>query len=213
MPLLKKYFRTVLTTRLLLESNEQFLFLEQSPLNGGGFTLPGGKIEKEEFAKDALVREASEEIGISIKKKHLQLVHVTHRKSGNMSEIILFFYCTANPTEAPVSKEPHKFQQTVWLPMNEVPEGLTDVLKNAIESVKKGKFFSQFPKENKKVKASVEEEDVVGYPMFRKNKKSKQDGKTIEKQSKKEQNSPLMTLEEAIEAVKSPCLLLEEAIA
>ena len=146
----KDQFRTILTTRLLLECNGQLLFLEQTPLNGGGFTLPGGKIENEEFAKKALIREALEEIGIPLLKKDLQLVHVTHRKSEDTSEIILFFRCIEEiPIELTIL-ETEKFQNAVWLPTDEIPDKLTNVLKKALESINKGKMFSQFPKIKKK---------------------------------------------------------------
>lgn len=78
----KDQFKTFLTTRLLLECNGQLLFLEQTPLNGGGYTLPGGKIENEEFAKKALIREALEEIGIPLLKKEDPLAFIAHSIEG-----------------------------------------------------------------------------------------------------------------------------------
>jgi 8-oxo-dGTP diphosphatase len=145
----KSNFQTIITTRLLLENNGQFLFLEQTANNGGGLTLPGGKVKTTEFAKKALVRETLEEIGIPIIKKDLQLVHVTHRKWEDLSEIILFFHCLADLTAEPSVKEPEKFQNTVWLSSSEVPEELTGVLRHSLENISKGKLFSQFPKVKK----------------------------------------------------------------
>jgi 8-oxo-dGTP diphosphatase len=146
MSIVKNHFRTILTTRLLLECNDNILFLKQTPLNGGGFTLPGGKIEHSEFAKEALIREVFEEIDIVLTKKALQLVHVTHRKRKNMSEIILFFHCVAKPTIEPIAKEVQKFENAVWLSANDIPDELTGVLKRGIAAIKKGKVFTEFPK-------------------------------------------------------------------
>ena len=146
MSIVKINFRTILTTRLLLECKEKLLFLEQTPCNGGGLTLPGGRVENEEFAKEALIREAFEEVGISLVKKSLQLVHVAHRRAENLSEIILFFHCTADDSHEPIVKEPHKFQNAVWLPTHELPEELAGVIKKSLRFIKKGKFFSEFPK-------------------------------------------------------------------
>lgn len=146
MSISKNNSRVILTARLLLECDEQLLFLEQTPLNGGGFTLPGGKIESEEFAKEALIRETFEEIGIRITKKDLKFAHVTHRKTENVSEIILFFHSVADASQRACVKEFHKFQSTVWLPISEAPNGLTSVLKYALKLIKEGKFFSQFSK-------------------------------------------------------------------
>jgi 8-oxo-dGTP pyrophosphatase MutT (NUDIX family) len=153
--MLKRRFRTILTARLLLEYREHFLFLQQTPRNGGGFTLPGGKIEGEEFAKEALVREAFEEVGIVISPKALHLVHVTHRRIDSVVEIIFFFHCNKNWLGQPVVREPEKFQNAVWLPIDEPPVKLTSVLTHALDAWKEGKLFTQFPKTKKKVEAVI----------------------------------------------------------
>jgi 8-oxo-dGTP pyrophosphatase MutT (NUDIX family) len=151
--MLKRRFRTILTARLLLEYREHFLFLQQTPRNGGGFTLPGGKIEGEEFTKEALIREVFEEVGIVVSSKNLKLIHVTHRKIDSVVEIIFFFHCRQNWLGEPTVKEPEKFQNAVWLPMDEPPAKLTSVLTHSLEAWKSGKLFSQFPKPKKKIEA------------------------------------------------------------
>lgn len=153
--MLNRRFRTVLTARLLLEYREHFLFLQQTPRNGGGFTLPGGKIEGEEFAKEALIRETFEEVGIVVHAKNLKLIHVTHRKIDSVVEVIFFFHCRQDFSGEPTVKEPEKFQNAVWLPIDEPPAKLTSVLTHALESWKSGKVFSQFPKVKKKIEAVV----------------------------------------------------------
>ncbi|MDZ7879987.1 MAG: NUDIX domain-containing protein [Saprospiraceae bacterium] len=151
--MLKRRFRTILTARLLLEYREHLLFLQQTPRNGGGFTLPGGKVEGEEFAKEALVREAFEEVGVIVLPKHLKLVHITHRKVDSIVEVIFFFHCQHVWAGEPSVKEPEKFQNVVWLPLDEPPEKLTSVLTHALDAWKTGKIFSQFPKSRKKSEA------------------------------------------------------------
>jgi 8-oxo-dGTP diphosphatase len=153
--MLKRRFRTILTARLLLEYREHLLFLQQTPRNGGGFTLPGGKIEGEEFAKEALIREAFEEVGIIVAHKNLKLVHITHRKIDSVVEVIFFFHCRHVWTGEPTVKEPEKFQNVVWLPMDEPPAKLTSVLTHALDAWKNGKIFSQHPKSKKKLEAII----------------------------------------------------------
>jgi 8-oxo-dGTP diphosphatase len=153
--MLQRRFRTILTARLLLEYREHFLFLQQTPRNGGGFTLPGGKIEGEEFAKEALIREAFEEVGVVVLAKNLKLIHVTHRKIDSVVEIIFFFHCRQDWSGEPTVKEPEKFQNAVWLPMDEPPAKLTSVLTHSLNSWKEGKIFSQFPKQKKKTEAII----------------------------------------------------------
>lgn len=165
---IQRRFRTILTARLLLEYREHTLYLSQAKSNGESFTLPGGKIEGEEYAKEALIREAFEEAGIILTKKSLHLVHVVYKRLHSTTEIIFFFRAAAWKGELKVN-EPDKFKDTVWLPNDEPPSRLPAVIKSAMNKIAKGKIFSQFPsikvkeklvekvkekpKEKKKVKA------------------------------------------------------------
>ena len=141
---IQRRFRTILTARLLLEYREHTLYLSQAKSNGESFTLPGGKIEGEEYAKEALIREAFEEAGIILSKKSLHLVHVVYKKLHSTTEIIFFFRAAAWQGELKV-KEPEKFKDTVWLPNDEPPSRLPAVIKSAMNKIAKGKIFSQFP--------------------------------------------------------------------
>jgi 8-oxo-dGTP diphosphatase len=187
LPMLKRRFRTILTARLLLEYREHLLFLQQTPRNGGGFTLPGGKIEGEEFAKEALVREAFEEVGVVIPIKNLKLVHITHRKIDSVVEIIFFFHCGKDWLGEPRVKEPEKFQSVVWLPIDEPPAKLTSVLTHSLEALKGGKLFSQFPKPKKKLEISpiIELEAVKPIKKVAKKAEKKDVKKSEPKDSKK----------------------------
>lgn len=57
-----------------LECEEKVLFLKRHPLRpqGGTWGVPAGKLEKGETAKEALIREVYEEIGIEIRKSGIQ---------------------------------------------------------------------------------------------------------------------------------------------
>ena len=148
-------YRTILTARLLLEYRDHLLFLAQTKSNGGGYTLPGGKIEGIEFAKDALVREAFEEVGVIVQRNTLDLVHVTHRKLRSIIEIIFIFKAKDWSGEM-VVKEGDKFREAIWRPADEAPERLTAVLKYTLDRIAKGKTYSEFPKLKKKEVISIE---------------------------------------------------------
>ncbi len=154
MPIQHRY-RTILTARLLLEYRDHLLFLAQTKSNGGGYTLPGGKIEGVEFAKDALVREVYEEVGVIVNRKSLELVHITHRKLRSIIEIIFIFKAKDWSGEM-VVKETDKFREAIWLPADEAPERLTAVLKYTLDRIAKGTVYSEFPKLKKKEVISIE---------------------------------------------------------
>jgi 8-oxo-dGTP diphosphatase len=146
-------FRILLTARLLLHYREHTLYLMQTKGNGGGYTLPGGGIEGEEFAKEGLIREAFEEVGIVVSKKSLKLVHVMHKRLKSTIEII-FFYNATKWKNDPEVKELEKFSKCVWLPDDEPPMRLPAVIKAAMADIAVDKIYSQFPtKEMKKKKA------------------------------------------------------------
>ncbi len=166
---IQRRFRTILTARLLLEYREHTLYLSQAKSNGESFTLPGGKIEGEEYAKEALIREAFEEAGIILSKKSLHLVHVVYKRLHSTTEIIFFFRAATWKGELKVN-EPDKFKDTVWLPNDEPPSRLPAVIKSAMSKIAKGKIFSQFPsikvkeKPVEKVKEKPKEKKKVKAP-------------------------------------------------
>ena len=166
---IQRRFRTILTARLLLEYREHTLYLSQAKSNGESFTLPGGKIEGEEYAKEALIREAFEEAGIILSKKSLHLVHVVYKKLYSTTEIIFFFRAVEWKGELKVN-EPDKFKDTVWLPNDEPPKRLPAVIKSTMDKIAKGKIFSQFPsvkvkeKPKEKVKEKTKEKKKVKAP-------------------------------------------------
>jgi 8-oxo-dGTP diphosphatase len=158
-------FRILLTARLLLHYREHTLYLMQTKGNGGGFTLPGGRVKGEEFAKEGLIREAFEEVGILLTKKSLKLVHVMHKRLNSTVEIIFFFKSSKWKNE-PIAKESEKFSNYVWLPDDEPPKRLPAVIKAAMADIAVDKVYSQYPskaKENKKKKIEpiVEVKKVV----------------------------------------------------
>lgn len=140
--------RMTFLTRLILEKEERWLFLEQTKQNGGGYTLVGGRVEASEFAKDGLVREAREEVGITLRKKDIHLVHVMHRRMPRSSEMVLIFRARYWVGE-PQSQEPQKFSGVVWLPIGELPPRMPESLQYALDRVENGKIYSEFPKEKK----------------------------------------------------------------
>lgn len=137
--------RATITTRLILEYEGQTLFLVQTTSNGGGFTLPGGRVDNLEFAKEALVRETREETGVKVKKSSLELVHVVHHRMKSTVDIVIFFRTLQWQGKMKI-KEPDKFKTTVWIPNNTLPERLPAILRFSLERIQMGKLYSEYPK-------------------------------------------------------------------
>lgn len=133
-----------LTVRLILEQEDHVVALKRRKKIGGGYGLIGGTVDPGETLKEALIREAYEEVGISIDNDLLKLAHVMHRinKTKQSESIIFFFVYLAKPNTI-IVKEPHKFKEIVWLPVNNLPSKMSESLVEGIVSSVKGIDYSE----------------------------------------------------------------------
>ena len=135
----------ILKSRLILSDQGKVLMLEQIPAKGGNYSLPGGRIELYENAKDSLIRETAEEIGIQVVAKDLELAHVLHKKTANGQRITLYF--KTNSWEGDVTVlEPEKFVKATWFPLTSLPINTTSTVKHVLTQFQKGLMYSEFSK-------------------------------------------------------------------
>ena len=135
--------KTTVVVRLILEKDDQILFLKKTPQNGGGYSLVGGKLEVGEGASEALIRESHEEANIAIKRKHLRLIHIFKRETTR--ELILVY--TAKKWKGNLeSKELNKFKSVMWIPKEQLPSNISQVTQNLLDAYFQKKFFmEEFP--------------------------------------------------------------------
>lgn len=148
--------------RLIIEQQGNGLFLLQTKQNGGKYAHIGGNVERREFAREALVREAKEEANITIDPNDLQLVHVLHRHKLKTDEtsIVLYFKAVRVFGE-PTSREPKKFLNTAWLPMYNLPDNISKTTTHVLRAIERGEIYSEFPS---RVKALAFWDLLVGKP-------------------------------------------------
>ncbi|MEM8584048.1 MAG: NUDIX domain-containing protein [Bacteroidota bacterium] len=135
-------YQVKLKARLVLIQEGEILLLKQTKPNGGNYTLPGGTIEEEEFARDALIREAREEVGIHLHKEDLKLAFVAHKKSGTKHRIV-FYFQTNIYSGRPQSREHDKFSKFVWSDLQDLPEKLTPTVRKVIRRLRAGKQYTE----------------------------------------------------------------------
>jgi 8-oxo-dGTP diphosphatase len=138
-------FPVSLKARLILIADEKVLLLKQTKPNGGNYTLVGGTIEQSEFAKACIIRESKEEAGIILSKNNLDLVHVLHKRSKSEHRIVLYFKATIF-SGAPRSLEPDKFKGVSWFSMNELPDKLTNTVRQILKAYRTNEFYSELEK-------------------------------------------------------------------
>ena len=97
----------------------------------GCYHLIGGRVEVGENFRQAIIREAREEVGISIDLKDLQFKHVFHRSLVEPSLVVVVFECHVWQGEI-VNVEPHKHMAMGWFDSNALPEPMVVPHKNIL---------------------------------------------------------------------------------
>ncbi|GAA2706355.1 NUDIX hydrolase [Actinoplanes palleronii] len=111
---------------LLLRRDDQVLLAlrDGTGYADGQWNLPSGKLEFGEDAVAGIIREAYEEIGITLAPAHLRLATtIHHRSSAEHARIGLAFAATFDPGAhgEPLNAEPHKCAKIAWFPAGRLP--------------------------------------------------------------------------------------------
>jgi len=103
----------VVCPNLLLFREGKVLLLKRSlqiPFFGGYWHVPTGKVEGDESPRQAIIREAYEEIGLNLDPQLGTVVAVKAPHFTNPDALwkdISLFFVVENCTQTPLNKEPH----------------------------------------------------------------------------------------------------------
>jgi 8-oxo-dGTP pyrophosphatase MutT (NUDIX family) len=130
----------------ILEKNSQLLLLlrQNTKFFSGYYGLMGGKIEEDESPTAALIREAYEEIGITITAKNL--LHFTHCLSFNNETndpILALVFKITNWHGQLINKEPDKCAALAWFSYDNLPENIIPRHMLILDQVKKSITYSE----------------------------------------------------------------------
>lgn len=130
---------------ILLERNGRYFFLRRKGGWGEGLlTVPAGHVDKGEGVRDAAMREAKEETGISFCSEDLEFLHVDYIKDRFTD-----FYFRVKTWEGdPGLKERETASEAIWIPKNELPDDIVPQIKNLLKQMKKRSYFSELEMEN-----------------------------------------------------------------
>ena len=139
---MKKRFTLRCAVFLILtktESNQEYVLLQKryhtEILSGQYDVAASGHLEKNESVKDAMIREAKEEIRITLLKENLHFSSTIHAKFEDADYILITFWADQYQ-ETPKIMEPDKCKELKWFDINELPENLADTRKIMIENYK-----------------------------------------------------------------------------
>ncbi|MBF6298980.1 NUDIX domain-containing protein [Nocardia amamiensis] len=129
---------------LLLRRGNEVLFgqRQNTGFEDGAWHLPSGHLEAGESVIDALIREAEEEIGVTIAPADVQFSHIMHNSSsgGRMA----FFFTVRSWQGEPTNLEPDKCSALEWFAADALPDHMIDYCSTAMQHIAKSTPFSVY---------------------------------------------------------------------
>jgi 8-oxo-dGTP diphosphatase len=132
------------TIFLLLNADNQVLLLRRinTPFCEGCYSLPGGKIEYGETARETVIREARDSLGIDITLDDIAFKHIMYRKC-NEPEFFACVFQVNSPNHQPINNQPDRHDIMEWFDMQRLPEKMVPAHRYAIEQIVAGQVYSE----------------------------------------------------------------------
>lgn len=130
----KTRFRAIVDVHVVLTNPSGEILLLRRANTGykdGQWHLPSGHLESGESVIDAAVREAREEVGVTIAPESLTFAHVMHRAP----ERIGLFFATETWTGTPHNAEPDKCSEIAWYALDALPPDTIDYPAAALAAI------------------------------------------------------------------------------
>ena len=116
----------------------------------GHYGLPSGKVEKNESFIAGAVREAKEEIGITVDAKDLEHAITVHRYSEAGSgdtvdtEWVDVYFLTKKYSGKLYNAEPHMHSELAWLDPKSLPKNVIPAVAASIQAWLEGKNYLEY---------------------------------------------------------------------
>lgn len=109
----------------------------------GHYSLPAGRVEDGETFAQAAVREAYEEVGVTLDPGDLRLAHVLH--ACTHGEIWTGHYFEVTRWQGhPTIREPVKHDQPCWVHLDDLPEATVPYVRGVLTAMREGRTYSEY---------------------------------------------------------------------
>ena len=138
---------------LIIRNDKQQILLQRrrgTKLWPGFLALPAGHIDSGENAYEAAIREAKEELGITIKTEDIIDTFVVNRKNKSLPSYYDVYFEISKYLGNISIMEPEKCSELVWADIENLPDDIIDFEKEAIDNNLKGIKFSVIYADNEK---------------------------------------------------------------
>jgi 8-oxo-dGTP diphosphatase len=138
-------FKLIPSVYLILEKDGKVLLSQRANtgFEDGNYGLVAGHAEVGEPFSAAMVREAKEEAGITIRAEDLREVVTMHRNCGD-HERVDFFFTTERWEGEIVNNEPDVCSDLSWFEIGNMPENTIAYIREAIGCFETGKTYIEF---------------------------------------------------------------------
>ena len=138
-------FTFIPSVYLILDSEKMVLLSRRfrTGFEDGNYGLVSGHLEGKETLREAMSREAREEVDIVIKPDDLKHVLTMHRWCGDHERIDFFFTCKKYDGEIQ-NAEPDKCDDLHWFKISDLPDNTIPYIREAINCYVTGKQYSEF---------------------------------------------------------------------
>jgi 8-oxo-dGTP pyrophosphatase MutT (NUDIX family) len=129
---------------LFLQKDNDILFLRRynTGYEDGNFSVVAGHLDGGETIKAAMIREAKEEVGVTIQPEDLAVVGVMHRLSED--ERIDWFLHASRWEGIIANNEPQKCDLLEWFPLEQPPDNVIPYVRRALNNFRENTWFDSF---------------------------------------------------------------------
>ena len=128
---------------LIIKNDDNQILLQRrqgTKLWSGFLALPAGHIDEGENCYDAIIREAKEELSITITKADICDVFVANRRNKSLQPYYDVYFEISSYTGEIQINEPEKCSELVWCDINNLPSDMIDfevqAIKNNLNNIK-----------------------------------------------------------------------------
>jgi 8-oxo-dGTP diphosphatase len=142
----KERFKLIPAVVLLFKSDKGILLQKRKNTgwNDGKWALPGGGVDGSETIVHAAIREAKEELGITLKKDAIKVVHVLHKRNKDGTESMNFFLEITQWEGEPCNLEPERCETIQWFESNNIPENSVDFLPTILKRIQNKVIYGEW---------------------------------------------------------------------
>ncbi len=137
-------YRSIVDVYVLLRRDDKILLTERANTGyaDGQLCPPSGHLEQDESVIDGAIREAYEEVGVSLRRENLHFVHVVHHRNPQGQARIGFFFEATRWEGEPSNREPEKCAGLLWADADKLPPNTVDYTAAAVAKIQDGRGFS-----------------------------------------------------------------------